>query len=53
MKRRELLKHLSENGCEELREGGKHSIWHNPALKKYSTIPRHTELSNYLCKKIC
>ena len=43
MKRRELLKHLSENGCEELREGKKHTLWHNPALKKYSTIPRHTE----------
>lgn len=53
MKRRELLKHLSENGCEELREGKKHTLWHNPALKKYSTIPRHTELSNFLWKKIC
>ena len=53
MKRRDLLKYLSENGCEELREGAKHSLWHNPDLEKCSAIPRHTEISNYLCKKIC
>ena len=53
MKRQELLKHLSGNGCEEFREGKKHTLWRNPALNKYSTIPRHTEISNYLCKKIC
>lgn len=50
MKRRELLKHLSENGCEELREGKKHTSWRNPALNKYSTIPRHTDISNFLWK---
>ncbi len=53
MKRREFLKYLSENGCEELREGKKHSLWRNPALKKCSATPRHTEISNYLRKKIC
>ncbi len=53
MKRRELLQYLKSNGCEELREGAKHSWWHNPKLNKRSAIPRHTEISNILAKKIC
>ena len=34
MKRKELLKYLRNNGCEFLREGGRHSWWHNPTLNK-------------------
>jgi mRNA interferase HicA len=30
-----------------------HSWWHNPALNKRSAIPRHSEISNDLAKKIC
>ncbi|OGU72540.1 MAG: addiction module toxin, HicA family [Ignavibacteria bacterium RBG_16_34_14] len=53
MKRKALLKYLHSNGCEELREGGKHSWWHNPKLNKRSAIPRHTEINDILAKKIC
>jgi mRNA interferase HicA len=53
MKRRELLKYLTSNDCELLREGGKHSWWWNPKLNKRSSIPRHTEISDILIKKIC
>jgi mRNA interferase HicA len=53
MKRKELLKYLSNNGCEFLREGGRHSWWHNPTLNKRSAIPRHNEIRDILAKKIC
>ena len=33
MKRRELVRHLNNHGCELIREGGNHSWWLNP-LKK-------------------
>jgi len=53
MKRRELIVHLKYYGCELLREGAKHSWWHNPLLNKRSAVPRHTELSDLLANKIC
>lgn len=53
MKREQLVKHLRAQGCELLREGGKHSWWHNPALGARSAIPRHTEIKDILAKKIC
>jgi len=53
MKRRELLQHLTEHGCQLLREGGKHSWWYNPALNRRSAVPRHVEIVDTLAKKIC
>lgn len=53
MKRKELLRHLRSNGCEFLREGGRHSWWHNSALNKRSAVPRHSEIRDILAKKIC
>ena len=53
MKRRDLLKHLKSHGCILLREGGRHSWWHNPDLNKRSAIPRHSEIDNTLARKIC
>ena len=44
MKRRRLLEHLRSHGCEQLREGGRHSWWHNPALNRRTAIPRHSEI---------
>jgi len=53
MKRAEFLKYLRSCGCEFLREGGRHSWWHNPRLEKRSAIPRHTEINDTLARKIC
>jgi predicted RNA binding protein YcfA (HicA-like mRNA interferase family) len=39
MKRSELLRYLRSQGYDLLREGGKHSWWHNPTLNKRSAIP--------------
>ncbi len=53
MKRHELITYLRSQGCELLREGGRHSWWQNQALNKRSSVPRHTEISNDLARKIC
>jgi len=53
MKKKELLKYLSNQGCALLREGGRHSWWHNPALNKRSAIPRHSEIKDILARIIC
>lgn len=36
-----------------LREGGRHSWWHNPVLNRRSAVPRHTEVNELLARKIC
>ncbi len=53
MKRVELIRYLNKQGCEQLREGGNHSWWHNPDLNRRSAVPRHKEIPDILCHKIC
>lgn len=53
MKRRDLIRHLERHGCEELREGGKHTIYVNRTARKTSAVPRHREVNEYLARKIC
>jgi mRNA interferase HicA len=53
MKRRDLIRHLESHGCELLREGGRHSWWHNPSQNRRSAIPRHREINELLARKIC
>jgi len=53
MKRKDLIRHLQEQGCEFLREGSRHSWWWNPNQNKRSAVPRHTEISDILANKIC
>ncbi len=53
MKRSALIKHLQKNGCHLLREGTNHAIYQNPINLKQTSVGRHQELDNQLCKKIC
>ena len=53
MKRNQFIKHLESSDCELMREGGNHSIYQNLSNKKQTAVPRHNELSDLLCKKIC
>ncbi|MCK6621059.1 MAG: type II toxin-antitoxin system HicA family toxin [Calditrichaceae bacterium] len=53
MKRKALLKHLEKHGCRLYREGAKHTLYWNPANNKVTTIPRHSELFDFLAVKIC
>jgi len=53
MKRRELVRHLGEQGCALLREGSPHSVFYNPKENTTSTVPRHREIDDFFTKKIC
>jgi mRNA interferase HicA len=53
VKRIDLERRLRDHGATPLREGGKHSIWWNPANRKTTSIPRHREINDFTAKKIC
>lgn len=53
MKRRDLVRHLEAHGCYLLREGGRHSVFVNPAANATSAVPRHAEINEFLVRKIC
>jgi mRNA interferase HicA len=53
MKWRQLVRHILDEGCLLLREGSRHSVYHNPTNGKVSTVPRHIEVNDYLARKIC
>ena len=53
MKRHDLVRHLEAQGCELLREGRGHSVFVNPAVNTTSAVPRHTEINEFLARKIC
>lgn len=53
MKRGDLVRYLKRHGCELLREGGRHSWWHNPQQNRRPAIPRHNEIKDLLARKIC
>jgi len=53
MKRNALLKHLRKHGCFLKREGSAHALWCNPNTGAVEAVPRHTEISDRLARKIC
>ena len=53
MKRKEAIRFLESQGCVFLREGARHTVFYNPQNNKTSTMPRHTEIDDFLFKKIC
>ena len=53
MKKNDFLRHLKTNGCILLREGSKHSIWQNPKNNNQSSVHRHNDIDNMLCRAIC
>jgi len=53
MKRRDLVRHLENHGCELLREGANHTIYVNREAGKATSVPRHKEINEFLCAKIC
>ncbi|MCH7683340.1 MAG: type II toxin-antitoxin system HicA family toxin [Gemmatimonadetes bacterium] len=53
MKRRDLIRHLEEHGCERLRQGRKHTVFINRQARKISTVPRHRQVNEFLARKIC
>lgn len=53
MKRKDLVKHLVENGCVLSREGGKYSVYQNPVNGKETPVTRHLEIADFAARKIC
>lgn len=48
-----MLLHLRRHGCQLKREGAAHSLWVNPNTGAVEAVPRHTEISDLLARKIC
>ncbi len=53
MKRSKIIAYIEEHGCWFEREGARHTLYINPKNDRSSTIPRHTEINDYLAEKIC
>ncbi len=53
MKRLDLLRRLQTHDCLLKREGGNHSIWHNPRTGEIQAVPRHSEIGPNMARKIC
>jgi len=53
MKRDQLIKHLTSNGCIFKREGSSHSIYMNLETRKRTAVPRHVEIKDTFCNQIC
>ena len=53
MKRRDLIRHLLDHGCEFRREGGRHTIYFNPVIRQNGAVPRHSEIETPVVRGIC
>jgi len=53
MKRNKLVKYLEKNDCSFVREGSNHTLYRNIGSGKISTVPRHPDIKENLCRKIC
>ena len=52
MKRADLIRHIESHGCLFVREGGKHTVYRNPATGISATVPRHREIKKEIARKI-
>ena len=52
MKRRDLIKLLTDLGCVLVRHGAKHDWYMNPETRRSQPVPRHTEINERLAKSI-
>ncbi|HEY2829314.1 MAG TPA: type II toxin-antitoxin system HicA family toxin [Thermoanaerobaculia bacterium] len=53
MKRRDFEAHLTRHGCRVHREGGAHTIYLNPEVRKAAAVPRHGEIKTGTLRRIC
>ncbi len=52
MKRKDLIKRLTDSGCVLDRHGSRHDLYKNPATGKKQPVPRHNEIDEKLAKHI-
>lgn len=53
MKRRDLIRHLAQNGCVLDREGARHTVYWRPETNRSASVPRHTEITTRTAYAIC
>lgn len=53
MKLADLERHFRKHGFTFLREGGAHTVWLNPQLRKIASVPRHREIKEGTVRAIC
>lgn len=51
MKRRDLIRRLTETGCVLTRHGGNHDWYTNHTTKVSQAVPRHKEINEITLKK--
>ena len=52
MKRRDLIQHLSDEGCVLARHGANHDLYRNVITGKIEAVPRHAEINEFTAKAI-
>lgn len=52
MKRQDVIRRLTDAGCEFVRHGGRHDIYRNPATGLPAPVPHHREISDSLVRLI-
>jgi mRNA interferase HicA len=52
VKRKDLIKKLTDLECVLVRHGGRHDLYKNPTTGKKQPIPRHNEIDENLAKHI-
>jgi mRNA interferase HicA len=52
VKRKYLIKKLTDSGCVLVRHGGCHDLFKNPATGKKQPVPRHKEIDETLARHI-
>jgi len=53
VKKRDLERHLSANGCVLARQAANHEVWRNTATGQRTTVPRHKEIKPPTARGIC
>ncbi|MBI2251631.1 MAG: type II toxin-antitoxin system HicA family toxin [Armatimonadetes bacterium] len=52
MKRKDLIRRLTNAGCILVRHGSKHDLYKNSATGKKQPVARHNEIDDHLAKHI-
>jgi mRNA interferase HicA len=52
MKRTDLIRKLQQSGCQLIRHGGRHDWYHNPQTGAAQPVPRHSEINEFLARRI-
>ena len=53
MKRKVFIAYLKQNNCQLVREGSNHSVFRNELNGSATAVPRHPEIKDLTCARIC